>query len=375
MHSSRSPSYGIYLGDLDRRRTDSQGIISYALALTRAVSAALASQERLVVFCSRAVQDELGEIESAGRVQVEAVESPGGVIRRTCRQELAVVRQIARSGVKVIHFPKGRAPWRALPFTKVVATIHDDIPMQYQAGRFEARRRDLKNSYIVASLRRTLATADAVLTDSHFSLRQLRQESRSSLPIRVVVPGLTIETGCCVTSQVRGPRFVVFDSPLAHKRADEAASFAARYIIERRLTDHRVFLLGSGRGSAIRDRFPGLFEHEAGPIATGDVDELVRASRGVVIASRYEGLGLPALEAWARGTPAVVADCEAARELLSGIPGVYQGGDYASFARSLDEVLALEPASYERWSRVVHERCDWRPAAAEVLALYRELAA
>ena len=40
-----------------------------------------------------------------------------------------------------------------------------------------------------------------------------------------------------------------------------------------------------------------------------------------MIASRYEGLGLPALEAWALGTPAVVADSGAAREVLRGLPG------------------------------------------------------
>ena len=92
-----------------------------------------------------------------------------------------------------------------------------------------------------------------------------------------------------------------------------------------------------------------------------------------MIASRYEGLGLPALEAWARGTPAVVADCAAAQELLWGVPGIYRAGHYSSFAASLDGVLALEPADYDDWAKVVNERCDWGVAAVQVLAVYREL--
>src|SRR5262245_12319397 len=367
-------AYGIYLGDLDRRRTDSQGIISYSLALTRALSGALQPLERLVVFCSSAVRDELGDLSSPGCVEVVPVAPPSGVKQHVQRDQFGVVRLVARSGVDVIHFPKGRAPWRSLAPTKVVATIHDDIPMQYRAGRFGPPWRDLKSAYVVANLRRTLARADTILTDSHFACRQLENIRTPRSAIRVVVPGLTIGDARRMNATVRAPRLVVFDSPFAHKRTGEAAGFALRYIVEHGLADHKVLLLGSGRASVIRDRFPDRFENEPSAAAAYRVDELVRSSRAVVVASRYEGLGLPALEAWARGTPAVVADCEAAKELLRGVPGVYRGGDYSSFAASLGGVLALDQADYDEWSRVVNTRCDWDRAARDVLAAYRELA-
>jgi glycosyltransferase involved in cell wall biosynthesis len=246
--------------------------------------------------------------------------------------------------------------------------------MQYRAGRFGARRHDLKSTYVVANLRRTLATADAVLTDSEFSRRQLEAIAPARAEsIRVVVPGLTIGAGWGVAATPRVPRFVVFDSPFAHKRADEAAEFVLRYIVERGLTDHMVLLLGSGRAAAVRDRCPDRFENEPGATSSDRVDELVRTSRAVVVASRYEGLGLPALEAWARGTPAVVADCEAASELLHGVPGLFRAGDYASFAAALDRLLALDVTGYHAWSKLVNLRCDWGRAATDVLSLYRSL--
>jgi glycosyltransferase involved in cell wall biosynthesis len=374
MSSLRDPSYGVYLGDLDRRYTESQGMVSYALALTKALARALEPYERLIVFSSVAVCEELGAFASAGRVEKVLVAPPKGTRQQVQQDQFGVARLVGRSGVDVVHFPRGRAPWRSLAPVKVVATIHDDIPMQYRAGRFEAPRRDLKNAYVVANLRRTLATADAILTDSEFSRRQLeRLVGARTASIRVVVPGLTIEADRTVTGTVRVPRFVIFDSPFAHKRADEAAEFALRYIVERRLTDHKVLLLGSGRGSPARDRRPDLFDREPGPTQARRIDELVRGSRAVLVASRYEGLGLPALEAWARGTPAVVAECEAASELLHGVPGLYRGGDYSSFAASLDNVLSLEAADYHVWSKVVNDRCDWGRAATEVLSVYRAL--
>jgi glycosyltransferase involved in cell wall biosynthesis len=375
MSSPRERSYGVYLGDLDRRNTESQGIISHAFALTRALGAALEPHERLVAFCSPAAHDELGDLASDRRVELLRVPPPRGIRQQVRQDQLGVSRLVARSGVDVVHFPKGRAPWRSIAPAKVVATIHDDIPMQYRAGRFGARRRDLKSVYVVASLRRTLETADAILTVSEFSGRRLVAISPTrASAIRVVVPGLTIGDASGVTATEREPRFVVFDSPFPHKRADEAADFALRYIVERGLVDHKVLLLGAGLGAAVRDRCPDRFANESGAMSTGRVDELVCSSRAVVVASRYEGFGLPAVEAWARGTPAVVADCDAAVEVLHGVPGIYRAGDYSSFAASLDRVLALDVKSYPAWSKLLTRRCDWDRAAGDVLSVYRELA-
>jgi glycosyltransferase involved in cell wall biosynthesis len=374
MPSPRDVAYGVYLGDLNRGRTESQGMVSYALALTRALADALAPHERLVAFCSDTAGEELGEVDAPDRVELVHVDPPQGVRDQIRQDQFGVGRLVAGSGVDVIHFPRGRAPWRSLAPTRVVATIHDDIPMQYRAGRFETPRRDLKSAYVVANLRRTLATADAVLTDSEFSRRQLAMIAPKRAEwIKVVVPGLTIGATAAVPMGAREPRFVVFDSPFAHKRVDEAAEFALRYIVERGLTDHKVLLLGSGRGATVRDRCPERFENEPGGASSERVDELVQKSRAVVVASRYEGLGLPALEAWARRTPAVVADCEAAAELLHGVPGLYRGGDYWSFAAALDRVLALDAPGLSAWSKLVNRRCDWSRAAADVLSVYRQL--
>ena len=167
----------------------------------------------------------------------------------------------------------------------------------------------------------------------------------------------------------------MFDSPFPHKRADEAAAFALRYIVERGLADHEVLLLGSGRGETVRERCPDRFENEPDGTSSERIDELVSSSRAVVVASRYEGFGLPAVEAWARGTPAVVADCEAASETLHGFPGLYTAGDYASFAAALDRVSIIDDAGRRAWSTLANRRFDWGRAAAEVLSVYRELVA
>ena len=70
---------------------------------------------------------ELGRLESAGTVEVQTVEAPAGVGQQVHQEQFGVIRRVAQSGVDVIHFPKGRAPWRSLGPAKVVR----DDPRRY----------------------------------------------------------------------------------------------------------------------------------------------------------------------------------------------------------------------------------------------------
>ena len=223
MRSRRNPSYGIYLGDLDRRYTESQGIISYALALTRAIERGSDPDERLVVFCSAAVGGELGD------VLLQAVwrcgrRPPAGVRQQVHQEQFGVVRQVAQSGVDVIHFPKGRAPWRSLGPAKVVR----DDPRRYPDAIPGRQLRDATPTSRARTLSRTCGGRSRRPT--RFSpTPSSRAGSSTSVdaarPSPSRCPGTHDWGGCRMTATAHAPRFVVFDSPFAHKRADEAAEF------------------------------------------------------------------------------------------------------------------------------------------------------
>jgi glycosyltransferase involved in cell wall biosynthesis len=370
-----SPNYAMYLGDLDRRRTSSQGIISFSLRLTAAVAAALERDEALTVIASNAIRGELGELPSAGRVEIVDVRPVGNVAERVYRDQIGAQLVARTFDPDVMHFPKGLIPWWRPARTKVLATVHDDIPMQYAAGAFGPARRNVKRAYVTAAFQRTLRRADVVFTDSEFSRTALEAAVTGSVraPIEVVVPGLGLEAPHPLGARVRANTLLVFDSALPHKYAHEAASFATRYLFEHRLDDHQVLLVGDGAAARLCDQFPDRVRREPGPLDNTRLAELVRTARAVAIASRYEGLGLPALEAWALGTPAVVADSGAAREVLRGLPGVYRAGDYGSFAAQLDHLLALDQRDYDAYATTVDTRCDWTRAAEQVLGRYRAM--
>ena len=77
------------------------------------------------------------------------------------------------------------------------------------------------------------------------------------------------------------------------------------------------------------------------PVAT--VRALVAHARALVYPSRYEGFGLPPLEALAAGTPVVASDLAPVREVVGDFARLSPVGDVEALAAQLTEVLTVEP--------------------------------
>jgi glycosyltransferase involved in cell wall biosynthesis len=106
-----------------------------------------------------------------------------------------------------------------------------------------------------------------------------------------------------------------------------------------------------------------------GYVETAQLVELYRGAACLVQSSRYEGFGLPVLEAMASGTP-VVAVPDAALEEVAGDAAVFvEESELADgIRRALDERERLVAAGLER-----ARAFSWRTAAERTLAVYREV--
>lgn len=158
----------------------------------------------------------------------------------------------------------------------------------------------------------------------------------------------------------------------------EAKGFDVLLAALARLPDKHLRLVGDGplRGAleaeaarlGVADR---VELHGLGP--KGEVAELMRRARLVVVPSRFETSGVVAIEALASGTPVVASAVGALPELLADGGGVLaRPGDPGDLAARIEEALATEVADV---SERVRERHSPERVGAELAAVYRSVLA
>ena len=116
--------------------------------------------------------------------------------------------------------------------------------------------------------------------------------------------------------------------------------------------------------------FPGFLPEE-------ESSALMENCGGVVFPSLYEGFGLPALEALARGAPLAVADGSALEEVVGDAALLFGGGDVEACTDALDRLLsddALRGELSRRGPKRAGELTWAHSAAAHVTAYERAIA-
>ena len=95
-----------------------------------------------------------------------------------------------------------------------------------------------------------------------------------------------------------------------------------------------------------------------------------------VFPSRYEGFGLPPLEAMACGTPVVTSNVSSLPEVVGDAAVLVNPGNVFDIARGIRDVLLDEPLRAEliRRGRVQAARFSWERTARQVLEIYEQAA-
>jgi glycosyltransferase involved in cell wall biosynthesis len=102
---------------------------------------------------------------------------------------------------------------------------------------------------------------------------------------------------------------------------------------------------------------------------------VVAGAACLVFPTRYEGFGLPPLEALAAGTPVVSSDLPALREVTGPHARYVPVGDADALAGAVEKVLTCPPSPQQIASARAHAaQWTWRRCATEALAGYRQAA-
>jgi glycosyltransferase involved in cell wall biosynthesis len=266
-----------------------------------------------------------------------------------------------------------------------VVTVHDVIPMVMR----DQVKRSLKNR-MFPLYRRVMtevgARADAIITDSAASrvdvLRHLRIPRDREGVVHVVhcgvAPGFLVRPdggGACDVPREKTVLYVGRADP--YKNLVVLVEAFARM---RRTIAGPVVLQIVGPPdprypeAAERARALGVWESVrwTGYVADAELARLYSVASVLVLPSRYEGFGLPVVEAMASGTPVVCSDIPVLREVA---------GDAAAFV-GLDDAAALSAALQKvltdrRYADGLRERglararaFTWEETARKTLEVY-----
>ncbi|HWB08855.1 MAG TPA: glycosyltransferase family 1 protein [Pirellulales bacterium] len=226
----------------------------------------------------------------------------------------------------VFHEPNFVSPQYALP---LVTTVHDMSYLRYPQFLPKDRL-----AWLRRKMGQTLARSRVILTDSHFTRRELLDLCPAVEPQRVVVTQLGVDFDYYsdpahdervddVRRRLRLPeRFVLFLGTLEPRKNLQGLIAAYGLLPSGLQKSYPLVLAGMpGWNQAYFRREMGELRrrgvlHEVGYVAQEDVPALMRAASVFCFPSFYEGFGLPPLEAAACGTPVVSSLAASLPEVL-----------------------------------------------------------
>jgi len=324
-------------------------------------------------------------LEFVGLIAREAEEMdlswfPGELIRSGVRGDdrvawaLAELRSIPgwarRTNADIIHSPANVGPPKAP--VPVVLSVHDLLPFvhpEWVPG--------LHAPIVRWMVRRAARNATRVLTIS--------EASRSDLLTELKIPADRIDlvplAGSPIAAATSVPRekslVLTVGNRMPHKNTETLVRAMAELPPGERPT---LAITGGGD----RDPLPPLVAQLGltsdveflGWVTDAELERLYSRATMVAVPTRFEGFGLPVLEAMSRGCPVVCSDLPVLHDVAGDAAAYVEAGDPPAWAATISALLA-DPSSLSAMTAAGFERAasfSWeRTASLTVDAFYRAL--
>jgi glycosyltransferase involved in cell wall biosynthesis len=301
----------------------------------------------------------------AGDLRIAAVTRdarlvPEGIeplVLRSRSQELRMAwslpRLLRHARPRLAHFVHA-LPLR-LPCPAVLTV--QDLSFERDASLMGRKDRAVFRAVVPRSVRR----AARVLAISERTKRDL-VELYGIAEEKVVVTPLGVDPAFRPGADGRGT-YLLFVGAIQERKDPLAAAAAAKSL------GLPLVAAGPEKDRALAEQLRLAGVDVRGYVPKDELARLYRDAAALVLPSRYEGFGLPVVEAMASGTPVVAAPDEALREVA---------GDAAVFAPAEELAAAVERALADRDRLVAAgleraRRFTWEETARRTLAVYREL--
>jgi glycosyltransferase involved in cell wall biosynthesis len=262
---------------------------------------------------------------------------------------------------------------------RIVVTLHDLIWVDYaRLVEPTAAHACWRRCLGVTAIRYALRTADHVVCNSEATRRSAERwvsSARSTTVHHGVAEDFFRSDDTERTVVGDSPYIAAFGVPKAYKNV--TCLVRAFGLLAQERPDLRLVLLGGDGGASAAIETLGLADRVSvrGAVSDADLRAIVRQAKVFVVPSLVEGFGLPALEAMALGTPVIVSDTPALREVAGDAGLLFDPAQPSSLAAAIARLL-----DDERLRNVMSTRGPgrarqfrWLECARQTLAVYEDL--
>ena len=362
------------------------GIGRYAYELAKGMQASQQVDELKLFSGTRFVPDLAEPASTSGGTHgLKQLVQKSGLAMEAYRQLMPILRKQSLKGHDdfIYHGPNFFLP----PFPgRKVATFHDLSPFKW-AECFDP----VKVKYLQREFRKTLDTADALITDSEYTRRELAEfagwplekihavplaagpefRPRTEDEIRPILErhGLTYQGYSLFVGTIE-PRKNIIRLLDAYELLPKAIRQKWPLI----LTGYRGWK-SDDIHARIKDAERQGWAKYLGFLPADELPLLYSGARLFAFPSLYEGFGLPVLEAMQSGVPVVCSDRASLPEVAGEAALLVNPDDMESMTQAFLTVLGDESEIYKLVERakVQANRFDWGCCVSDTIEFYREL--
>jgi glycosyltransferase involved in cell wall biosynthesis len=356
------------------------GLETYVLGLIAGLALVHDTSNQYVLFTNPRNYSSFDGLPAGFHRQVCWLPTRSRVAWRIAEQFL-LPRYAALERLDVLHSPDDMIPLRL--GCRSVVTIHD-VNFYSLSDRLPASASRLFESWV----RRSALRADAIITVSKFSQREIASRFKVATERISVIhnapairsrPPLARWPALARRLGISGDYIVTFADGSPHKNLATLL-----YAFALLLKQGRVQLLVVGRQAPSDRRTVGLLHALglsdsvifAGYLSESDLSLTMANARLLAFPSRYEGFGLPVVEAMAAGVPVACSRATALPEVASDAAVFFDPSNVADMACAINRLLSDEPlrrdlvAAGRRRAR----RFSWGRAAVRTIDVYQRAA-
>ena len=303
-------------------------------------------------------------------------------------EQIVFPRECRSLGADVAHIPYWGAPLQShLP---LVVTVHDVTPLIVREYR-----RGLKARLYTALVSASARSAGHIITDSDSSMGDIKQhlaiDDAGITPIYLAAapecsPESDFLLDMAIAKKYKMPEeYVLYLGGYEiHKNLE---TLLLAYTFVNKAVGQEIPLVLAGNKPAMAgNHFPdydkqisevGLMEsvHWTGTIDEADKPSIYRGAKSFAFPSKYEGFGLPPLEAMACGVPVVASNSSSLPEVVGSAGFTLDPDDYRQFGGSIIATLVQEELAAEMRRKGLEQaaKFSWEKTATETLAIYDSL--